>query len=351
MPDNGPMVAYRIDWPHDQSVDANSAVRSGAKFYVYANETTTQKTLYSDRAGLVTRANPVVANSAGEFPVVYVDSTDLLTLVLTTAAGVQIGEDWDNIEPEVSTDLTQLSNYVARAGGDDYRMTGPLELKEGASVASATSIDLDAATGNTVHITGTTTINTVSLDQGSYRTCIFDGALQLTHSVNLLLLGSTNIVTVAGDIAVFYGEGSGVTRLVDYTPSNGRPLIESADVLVAVGDETTPITTGTSKITFRMPFAMTLSASALPRASLTTAQASGNIVTIDINESGSSILSTKLTIDNSELTSESAATPAVLSDTTIADNAVITIDIDQCDGSTAAAGLKVLLRGYRHNRS
>lgn len=344
------MVAYRIDFSQIQQIDANSEVYSGGKLYIYENETTTLKSLFSDRDGLVTAANPIEADSAGRFPTRYVSSTDLLTIAFKTSAGVPV---WsvDDFEPNVSTDLTQLSNYVARAGGDDYRMTGPLELKEGASVASATSIDLDAATGNTVHITGTTTINTVSLDQGSYRTCIFDDALQLTHSVNLLLLGSTNIVTVAGDIAVFYGEGAGVTRLVDYTPSNGRPLIESADVLVAVGDETTPITTGTSKITFRMPFAMTLSASALPRASLTTAQVSGSIVTIDINDSGSSILSTKLTIDNSELTSESAATPAVLSDTTIADNAVITIDIDQCDGSTAAAGLKVLLRGYRHNRS
>ncbi len=344
------MVAYRIDFSQIQQLDANSAVYNGGKLYVYENETTTLKTVYSDRDGLVSAANPIEADTAGRFPTRYVATDDLMTLVFKTSAGVTV---WsvDDFEPVASVDNADLANYLARAGGDTYRMTGPLEMKEGAAVPSATAIDLDAATGNTIHITGTTTINAVTLAQGSYRTAIFDGALQLTHSVNLILLGSANIVTVAGDIAVFYGEGSGVTRLVDYTPSNGRPLIESADVLVAVGDETTPITTGTSKITFRMPFAMTLSASALPRASLTTAQASGNIVTIDINESGSSILSTKLTIDNSELTSESAATPAVLSDTTIADNAVITIDIDQCDGSTAAAGLKVLLRGYRHNRS
>jgi hypothetical protein len=143
------MVAYRIDWPHDQSIDANSAVRNGAKFYVYVNETTTLKTLYSDRDGLVTRANPVEADSAGNFPVVYVAATDLLTLTLKTSADVLI-ESWDDIEPEVSTDLTQLSAYVARAGGNANRMTGPLELKEAAALASATSMDLDAMTGNTL---------------------------------------------------------------------------------------------------------------------------------------------------------------------------------------------------------
>jgi hypothetical protein len=65
---------------------------------------------------------------------------------------------------------------------------------------------------------------------------------------------------------------------------------------------------------------------------------------VDINESGSTILSTKLTIDNTETTSTTAATPAVISDTALADNAVITIDIDQI-GDGTAAGLKVYLIG------
>ena len=41
------------------------------------------------------------------------------------------------------------------------------------------------------------------------------------------------------------------------------------------------------KITFRMPYAMTLTS---VRASLKTAQTSGSIFTVDINESGSSVL-------------------------------------------------------------
>jgi hypothetical protein len=80
------------------------------------------------------------------------------------------------------------------------------------------------------------------------------------------------------------------------------------------------------------------------RASLTTAQASGSIFTVDINEGGSSILSTKLTIDNTETTSTTAATPPVISDTALADDAQITIDIDQI-GNGTAKGLKVMLIG------
>jgi hypothetical protein len=114
-------------------------------------------------------------------------------------------------------------------------------------------------------------------------------------------------------------------------------------LVCAASDETTALTTGTSKITFRMPYAMTLSA---VRCSLTTAQTSGSIFTVDINESGTTILSTKLTIDNTEKTSTTAATAAVISDVNLADDAEITIDIDQV-GDGTAKGLKITLIGTR----
>lgn len=112
-------------------------------------------------------------------------------------------------------------------------------------------------------------------------------------------------------------------------------------IIIACSDETTALTTGTAKVTFRMPYAFTLTA---VRASLTTAQTSGSIITVDINEGGSSILSTKLTIDNTEKTSKTAATAAVISDAALADDAEITIDIDQL-GDGTAGGLKVALIG------
>lgn len=113
-------------------------------------------------------------------------------------------------------------------------------------------------------------------------------------------------------------------------------------IIVAVSDETTPLTTGAAKVTLRMPYAFTLTS---VRASLTTAQGSGSILTVDINEGGASILSTKLTIDNSEKTSTTAATAAVISDAALANDAEITIDIDQV--GTGGAGLKVYLIGRR----
>lgn len=110
---------------------------------------------------------------------------------------------------------------------------------------------------------------------------------------------------------------------------------------IAISDEITPIATGTAKATFRMPYAFTLTA---VRASLTTASSSGT-PTFDINEGGSSILSTKLTIDASEKTSVTAATAAVISDANLADDAEITIDIDTA--GTNATGAKIYLIGRR----
>jgi len=115
------------------------------------------------------------------------------------------------------------------------------------------------------------------------------------------------------------------------------------EIQLAASDETTALTAGTAKVTFRMPYAMTVTA---VRASLTTAQASGSIFTVDINEGGASILSTKLTIDNTEKTSTTAATAAVISDSALADDAEITIDIDQI-GDGTATGLKITIIGTR----
>jgi hypothetical protein len=91
---------------------------------------------------------------------------------------------------------------------------------------------------------------------------------------------------------------------------------------------------------------MTLNAgTAGVRGGLTTAGTGANLLTVDINEGGASILSTKLTFDATETETTAAATPVVISDTALADNAVITVDIDQIDSGGVAAGLKIILIG------
>ena len=114
-------------------------------------------------------------------------------------------------------------------------------------------------------------------------------------------------------------------------------------ICVPVSDETTALTTGVGKVTFRMPYAMTLTA---VRSSAGVAP-TGAALILDINANGSTILSTKLSIDAGEKTSTTAATPPVISDTTLDDDAEITIDIDQVGSTIAGAGAKVWLIGYK----
>ena len=114
-------------------------------------------------------------------------------------------------------------------------------------------------------------------------------------------------------------------------------------VLLVVGDETSNLTVGTGKLTFRMPYAFTLTE---VRASVTTAP-TGSTIIVDINETGATILSTNITIDATEKTSTTAAIPPVISDTALADDSEITIDIDQIGSTIAGAGLKVTLIGTR----
>lgn len=121
------------------------------------------------------------------------------------------------------------------------------------------------------------------------------------------------------------------------------PDLRNEYLEAACSDEALALTTGTAKVTFRLPYLIDLSE---VRASLKVAQSSGSIFTVDVNANGTSILSTKITIDNGERTSKTAATPPVLSTTNIPDDAEITVDIDQV-GDGTAKGLKILLIGTR----
>lgn len=120
-------------------------------------------------------------------------------------------------------------------------------------------------------------------------------------------------------------------------------LKQTESLIIAASDETTALTTGTAKTTFRMPYAFTLTE---VRASVTTAP-TGSVLTVDINETGTTVLSTKITIDATERTSTTAATAPVISDSSLADDAEMTIDIDTIGSTVAGAGLKVTLIGNR----
>lgn len=122
------------------------------------------------------------------------------------------------------------------------------------------------------------------------------------------------------------------------------PQLES--IIIAVGDEDTPIAVGAAKVTFPMPYGFKLLD---VFGHLKTAQATsgaGGIVTVDVNEAGVTLLSTKVTFVNTEKSSRTAAAAEVISDSVLAAGAEISIDIDQV-GDGTATGLKIVLIGVQ----
>jgi len=128
--------------------------------------------------------------------------------------------------------------------------------------------------------------------------------------------------------------------------SDPENLKHAVALEIAASDETTALTVADDKVTFRMPFAMTLNAGiAGVRASLTTAGTTSGVTTIDIEQGGVSILSTLLTIDYGELTSYTAATAVIVGTVALTDNAEMTVNVDVLSGGATESGLKIQLIG------
>lgn len=122
------------------------------------------------------------------------------------------------------------------------------------------------------------------------------------------------------------------------------PAAPTESFIIAASDEGTALTTGTAKVSFRMPYAFTLKAGAAGITASCNQAPTGAILTVDVNEAGSTILSTKLTIAIGSTTSVGGTDP-VISDVNLAANALMTIDIDQIGSTNAGTGLKITLIG------
>jgi hypothetical protein len=107
----------------------------------------------------------------------------------------------------------------------------------------------------------------------------------------------------------------------------------------AFSDETTQISTGTSKFTFFSPQAFTITS---VQASLN--QSGSSVSTFNVKKNGTTIFSTaKLTIDANEFSTGTAATPVVISGISVSLYDKLTVDVDTI--GTGCAGGKVYIVG------
>lgn len=128
----------------------------------------------------------------------------------------------------VANDLIAGNEYAIYDDGTQYVLEGVRVYSHGADIASASTINLDTATGDCVDITGTTSVTAITLAEGEERTLRFTGILTFTNGASLVLPGGANITTAAGDFAVVRGYASGVVRCVSYTTASGAPIVNNA---------------------------------------------------------------------------------------------------------------------------
>ncbi len=169
-------------------------------------------------------------------------------------------------EITVTNQATGTGPSIAATGGDtniDLKLTpkgtgvldltiSALNLNKGADIASASTTDIGAATGNTVDVTGTTTITALgTVKSGTQRIVRFTGILILTHhATSLILPSSANITTANGDVAIFVSLGSGNWKCVAYTKQDGTAIVASASVSAATQAE---LETGSSTTVYTSP--------------------------------------------------------------------------------------------------
>lgn len=93
---------------------------------------------------------------------------------------------------------------------------------KGADIASATTTDIGAVEGLFHDITGTNAITGLgTVRAGIWKILKFEGAASLVHhATSLILPGAKDITCADGDVGIFFSEGSGNWRCVNYSPTS-----------------------------------------------------------------------------------------------------------------------------------
>lgn len=240
----------------------------------------------------------------------------------------------------VTNGITQINNRFDRVesaafGWVLYPVDSTTETMTSAQFWEAAYIQVSAGTPAPG---GAVTINVPAEERG-----IFTIYNNCGESVTVQISGqSATPPTIGnGDLGTLISDGINVRTAVG---GSGSPATVPFRLTVALSSESEVLTTGAAKVTLRQSGDVRLSD---VRISLSGASDSGP-VQVDMNVNGSTILSTKLTIDPTEKSSVDAATPYVFDSppVDIDDDDEITFDVDLAGAN--AIGLKAYMIGtYR----
>jgi hypothetical protein len=297
--------------------------------------------------GTITTSGTIAADT--NFLITVYDTAAMLSPYLLEADTLTLSNRI-NLKLNISDTTAMLAPYLRAA--DTLTLSNRINLKQNILIAG-TGIGIS---NDTISWTGSGGV--ADGDKGDIDVTSSGTVWTIdTAAVTGLKIASTTvtgdklaITGISGDAAHLVGAISGgnadtVRVGSGLQLSSGELRADTAAMIIACSDETTAITTGNEKVTFRMPFNVTIIGVA---GSLSTASSSG-LPEFDINGvGGTTIFTTKPTIDANEKTTYEATTASVLDSTkvNIPRDTEMTIDIDTA--GTGAKGLKVTIL-YRKN--
>lgn len=269
--------------------------------------------------------------------------------------------------------LTNGANVTNLVHQGDFDLNGGIVMLNTASIrgddSANTTIEIagdtitftaSAGDGMTYDSSGLTILtDDLTLDSGSLNVSAAsvsaNGFVDSSATGNFALAtdGSLNIVESAStdtELGYLSGVTSGIQGQLNAKGTVGDVVAAMTqatkwEMIVPFGDESTSHTAGADKFTFNMPRAITLTG---VKVNLNTAATGATLFTVDLHEAGVSVLSTKITLTSGSRTSVGAATAPVISDSALADDAIMTIDIDSIGNTLPGVGGKLTLIGTRN---
>lgn len=214
---------------------ANSATAAAASATTATTQASNASTSATNAASSATTATTQASNASTS----ATNAANSATAAAASAAAAAVSET--NAAASAAS-LTYASITEALTGTATNRMINPDTLaaiwEKGADIASAGTIHIPNTGGGYFVVTGTTTITAIVDDitphNGRLVRLRFAGALTFTHNgTSLILPGSANITTAAGDVATLVTEDGTNWRCISYNKASG--------VATVVASTTTPI--------------------------------------------------------------------------------------------------------------
>lgn len=177
--------------------NGNGLPLGAARLYFYYTGTTTPAPVYADANMATPLANPVVANSAGQHPNIYLDDAITYRVRATDRFGTQLGDDFDPYTPgQAATVVPDLPEFASPDGASLVGYDSERTVRE--------RLDLEVYVTDTRFAGGAQ--NSLAFDStAAFQAAVDSGAHRILVPRGQYLLNGT--VTIRGNGITIEGEG------------------------------------------------------------------------------------------------------------------------------------------------